>query len=453
MTKNIIIGLLALLSLNSCKKLISVKPSGTQLLTSDVFTDSATVQETLAGLYVTLSNDYGAYSYSTSTIPGFTADELSYVGNTYNQYIVNGIPITDPNVAAIWSNSYNVIYVANSIIEGVAGSSGISAAFKNQATAEAEFIRAFCYFHLVNFFGDVPLILTTNVAANSLLSRTPTAQVYSQMVSDLTFAQSNLPADYSISSGTRTRANKWVATALLARVYLYTSDWVDAEAQATAVIGNTALFSLPTNLTTVFTPASTEAIWQFYNQLDGYTQYASTVLPNPVSQVPTYILTPELVNAFEPGDARQTNWTSTLVYGGTTYTYPAKYKSLATGANAEYYTILRLAEQYLIRAEARAEQNNVTGAQADISAIRNRAGLAGTTASNQTSLLAAVAQERRVELNCEWGHRWFDLKRTGTVDAVIGALKPATWKPTAALYPIPSSELLLDANLVQNPGY
>jgi hypothetical protein len=451
MTKNIIIGILALLSLNSCKKLIAVKPSGTQLLTSDVFTDSATVQETLAGMYTTLS--YGIYSYPTSTIPGFSADELSYVGNTNNQYIDNGIPITDPNVESIWSNSYNVIYIANSIIEGVAGSSGISTTFKSQATAEAEFIRAFCYFHLVSFFGDVPLILTTDVATNSLLPRTPTAQVYSQMVSDLKFAQSNLPADYSISSGARTRANKWVATALLARVYLYTSDWVDAEAQATAVIGNTALFSLPTNLTTVFTPTSTEAIWQFYNQLDGYTQYAYYILPNPVSLVPTYILTPELVSAFEPGDARQTNWTSTLVYGGTTYTYPSKYKSLATGANAEYYTVLRLAEQYLIRAEARAEQNNVTGAQADISAIRNRAGLANTTASDQTSLLAAVAQERRVELNCELGHRWFDLKRTGTVNTVIGALKPATWKSTAALYPISSSELVLDANLVQNPGY
>ena len=402
-------------------------------------------------MYTALS--YGVYSYSTATIPGFSADELSYVGNTYNQYIDNGIPITDPNAESIWSGSYGVIYIANSIIEGMAGSTGISAAFKNQATAEAEFIRAFCYFHLVNFFGDVPLILTTNVATNSLLARTPTAQVYSQMVSDLKFAQSNLPADYSISSGARTRADKWVATALLARVYLYTSDWVDAEAQATAVIGNTALFSLPTNLTTVFTPTSTEAIWQFYNQLDGYTQYAYYVLPNPVAQVPTYILTPGLVNAFEPGDARQTNWTSTLVYGGTTYTYPSKYKSITTGANAEYYTVLRLAEQYLIRAEARAEQNNVTGAQADISAIRNRAGLGATTASDQTSLLAAVAQERRIELNCEWGHRWFDLKRTGTVDAVIGALKPATWKSTAALYPVPSSELLLDANLVQNPGY
>jgi hypothetical protein len=134
------------------------------------------------------------------------------------------------------------------------------------------------------------------------------------------------------------------------------------------------------------------------------------------------------------------------------YYYPYKYKSLVFGANAEYYTLLRLAEQYLIRAEARAEQGNVSGAQADINVIRNRAGLGNTTAGDQASLLAAVAQERRIELNCEWGHRWLDLKRTGTASAVLGAEK-TTWTATGILWPIPSSEISANSNLVQNAGY
>jgi len=141
------------------------------------------------------------------------------------------------------------------------------------------------------------------------------------------------------------------------------------------------------------------------------------------------------------------------VYNTVTYRYPYKYKSLTSGANAEYYTVLRLAEQYLIRAEARAQQNNIGGAQSDVSIIRNRAGLANTTANTQAALLLAIEQERWVELNCEWGHRWFDLKRTNRVNTVIGALKPATWKSTAALYPIPSAEIGKNANLLQNPGY
>jgi hypothetical protein len=455
------IGAFVLSSLNSCKKLIDIKQSSTQLLSASVFTDSGIVQSTIAGLYMTFASvQSGPYRCNISTLPGFSADELQYVGNTFDPYINNALLSTDTYVASIWSNSYGAIYVANSIIEGVTNGTGLSATFKNQAIAEARFIRAFCYFYLVNFYGDTPLALTTNVSQNSTLSRSPVADVYAQIIADLKFAQSNLPADYSISGGTRTRANKWVATAMLARVYLYfgnlsgdAGNYVNAEAQATALINNTALFGLPADLTKVFTPTSTEAIWQMYNDLNGYTWYANTVLPNPVSQVPTYVLNPALVNAFEAGDARKTNWTATLVYNGTTYTYPYKYKSIITGANAEYYTILRLAEQYLIRAEARAQQNNITGAQADITAIRQRAGLPATTASTQADLLTAIAKERRIEFNCEWGHRWFDLKRTGTINTVIGAAKPTFWKPTAALYPIPTGQITLDGNLSQNPGY
>jgi hypothetical protein len=247
-------------------------------------------------------------------------------------------------------------------------------------------------------------------------------------------------------------ANQSTATALLARVYLYTGDWADAGAQATAVIGNSALYSLSTNLATVFTPSNSEAILQFNNSSTGYTTFAYNVLPNTVAGVPRYILTSQLVNAYEAGDNRRAAWLDSLAYNGTEYYYPYKYKSLLFGANAEYYTLLRLAEQYLIRAEAEAEQGNIGGAQADINVIRNRAGLGNTTAGDQASLLAAVAQERRIELNCEWGHRWLDLKRTGTANAVLGAEK-TTWTATDVLWPIPSSEILSNSKLVQNPGY
>jgi hypothetical protein len=328
----------------------------------------------------------------------------------------------------------------------------MSTGFRNQAIAQAKFLRAFCYFYLTNLYGAVPLVLTTDVAQNSVLGQSSSAAVYQQIIADLQFAQSNLATDYSASAGQRTMANQSAATALLARVYLYTGDWADAEAQATAMIGNNALYSLATNLATVFTPSNNEAILQFYNDANGFTDYANQVLPNAVAKVPTYILTPQLVNAFEAGDNRKAEWLDSLTYNGTVYYYPYKYKSLVSGANAEYYTLLRLAEQYLIRAEARAEQGNISGAQADINVIRNRAGLGNTTAGDQTSLLAAVAQERRIELYCEWGHRWLDLKRTGTANAVLGAEK-TTWTATDVLWPIPSAQIIANANLVQNAGY
>jgi hypothetical protein len=270
------------------------------------------------------------------------------------------------------------------------------------------------------------------------------------MKADLLFAQSTLVPDYSVSGNARTRANKWVATALLAKVYLYKGEWANAEAQATAVINNTALFGMPNDLTKVFTTTSTEAIWQLYNDANGFTALASVVLPNPVSQVPTYVLRPQLVSAFEPGDQRRVRWTTDLTYNGTVYTYPSKYKSNKTGENTEYFTVFRLAEQYLVRAEARAQQDNFKDAGSDLSAVRQRAGLGIITVADRGTALAAVEQERRVELNVEWGSRWFDLKRTNRADAVLGALKPTTWKSTAVLYPVPSGQITINSNLLPN---
>lgn len=448
-----VFGIFALGTLNSCKKLIEENPSGTKILTSNAYTDSITVQATLAGMYASLSGTI--YTVDLATIPGFTADELSYVGNGFTQYINNTIPTNDGPVRGIWGASYTNIYITNSIINGVTKSTALSARFKNQALGEALFVRAFCYFYLTNLYGDVPLILGTDVSVNSKVGRTPSATVYSQIISDLKLAQSYLPADYSASGGTaRTRANKFAATAMLARVYLYQEDWADAEAQATTVI-NSSLYSLPADLNTVFLSGSQEAILQFYNSGIGFTNYAQAVLPNPVTPVATYVLSDEQIAAFQPGDKRKTDWTQNILYNGVNYSYPYKYKSTTAGADVEYYMVLRIAEQYLIRAEARARQSNTAGAINDLKMIHNpdRVGLpvyAGAT--DKASVLTAIMNERQVELFSEWGHRWLDLKRTNTADAVLGAEKP-TWKTTDVLYPIPLTEITNNSKLVQNPGY
>ena len=448
--------------LNGCKKLLDVNPSTTQILSSTVFTDSLTTQSAIVGMYNALApqgQKATPYRFTLSSLPGFSADEMQFIGSTYDTYINNTLLSSDADVALIWSVSYAAIYNANSIIQGVAASSNISENFKKQATAEAMFIRAFSYFYLTNLFGDVPLVLTTDVNQNASLPRTAGSTIYAQIISDLKFAQANLRSDYSISPNSRIRVNSWAATAMLARVYLYTGDWANAEAQATSVINNTTLFDLPKDLTKVFAPSSTEAIFQIANDSQGYTWYATNVTPNSVSHIPTYVMTPDLVSQFEAGDARKATWTGTTVYNGVTYTYPYKYKNITTSANAEYYTVLRLAEQYLIRAEARANQANINGAVADINTIRARARVTSTdlpdypTTISQSDCMADIAKERRIELNCEWGHRWFDLKRTGALNTVLAAAKPNFWKPAAALYPIPTGQITVNGNLTQNPGY
>ena len=112
-----------------------------------------------------------------------------------------------------------------------------------------------------------------------------------------------------------------------------------------------------------------------------------------------------------------------------------------------------MAEQYLIRSEARARKNNLSGALADLNTIRNRSGLLNSTAIDQASLLLSIEHERRIEFMSEWGNRWYDLKRTNRIDAVLGLLKPATWQSTDKLWPIPVAELNANPALMQNPGY
>jgi hypothetical protein len=171
-------------------------------------------------------------------------------------------------------------------------------------------------------------------------------------------------------------------------------------------------------------------------------------------------LSPLLVNSFEPGDLRLSNWTgsATITYSGSpvTYYYAYKYKTTSASAYTETLTLLRLAEQYLIRAEARARQNNLTGAAEDVNAVRARAGLPVTTAATQADLLAAIAMERYHELFTEQGHRFFDLKRTGAVDAVMATVAPqkgATWSGFMQYWPIPVGETQTNLNLTQTPGY
>ncbi|WP_431211756.1 RagB/SusD family nutrient uptake outer membrane protein [Puia sp. P3] len=172
--------------------------------------------------------------------------------------------------------------------------------------------------------------------------------------------------------------------------------------------------------------------------------------PKRDSTAPVYAIQDSLFRSFEPGDTRVAAWTKRLVLRGKTYIYPWKYRQTVwTNANPEYETVMRMAEMYLIRAEARARVGDAAGAAADLNLVRQRAGL-GPVDPN-IGIIDAVMHERRVEFFSEWGHRWMDLKRTGMADGVLGG--KAGWKATDALYPIPASELLANPNLTQNNGY
>lgn len=425
--------------LGGCSKLVDVGPKKNSLTSTAVFSDSVTVNAALVALYT----QGAAYNGSLTYLNSLYSDELTNV--SYPQYQGNALTAADPSAGTIWQESYGTIFKANAIIEGVQASATLSQKARVQAMAEAKFFRAFCHFYLVNTFGNIPLITTTNVDVTGIAPQSPAANVYQQMINDLNDAAANLPADYSLSGGARVRVNQFAARALLARVYLYNKDYQNAQTQASLVIASNN-YSILNDLNTVFLANSNEAIWQYDSKTVGYPAIAQTFVPGQGAQ-PAFIISQLLLNAFENGDTRKTSWLGTSAG----FNYPAKYFALSGGR--QFDVVLRLAEQYLIRAEARAQLGDVSGSQADLNVIRKRAGLPNTIAADKGALLLAVEQERRSELFCEWGHRFFDLKRTGRLDAVLGAEKPNSWKPTATQYPIPAAELSKNVNLVQNQGY
>jgi len=335
-----------------------------------------------------------------------------------------------------------------------------------QLLGEAKFMRAFFYSYAVQIYGAVPLALNTDYRANNKLSRAPVQQVYTQIITDLKDAQSMLTDDYfkGVTPGTteRGRPNKATATALLARMYLYMKDWENAEAQATAVINN-PIYLPEQDLNQTFTANSRESIWYMQTvNINNYSPYDAQefiLSAAPGQSLNSVAISPLLINSFEPGDDRLDKWVGKLTDDdGTTYYYPFKYQRKYSNI-PEVIVMFRLSEQYLIRAEARAQQGRITGAnsaQEDVDIIRVKALLQGTVADEKETMLDAIAQERKIELFTEWGHRWFDLIRTGKVDevmSIVTTLKGGVWNADHQLLPIPYDETKINPNIKQNPGY
>lgn len=465
------VGVLTL-GIFSCRKFVQVGPPVTLLVTSSVFNNSTTATAALTTIYTQMANN--GESFLMSQYSGLLSDEFkSYSTNSVNlQLYTNAMTAT--NTIGRWTTFYNYIYEANAVIAALQNKNNISPLIGQQLIGESKFIRAFWHFYLVNCYGDVPLVTTTDYTVNGNISRTPKAAVYQQIVADLMDAFHSLNSDYVDGTDTvitteRVRPTKWAAAALLARVYLYTNKYDSAEIFSNMLINNN-VYKLCANLSgpdnSVFLVNSTEAIWQLSTPLPAgrntsdATFFILKAAPGTGSGNSAAI-SPQLMNSFEVGDKRMTNW-----IGKTTttpsYAYPFKYHANVASPITEYVMVLRLAEQYLIRAEARAQQGETSGAIADLDSIRVRAGLGiYTGGTDKASLLQAILHERQVELFTEWGHRWFDLIRTGAIDTVMGAPGNVytfkggigSWNSTKELYPILSAQITIDPNLSQNPGY
>ncbi|SFW73289.1 RagB/SusD family nutrient uptake outer membrane protein [Chitinophaga sancti] len=432
----------------SCRKLLTVPTTDNEQSTEAVFSSDVSADAAVADIYYTMGMYYSGNLLS--VINGMTADEGGTLNGYYQRFVNNSIPADDAQISLIWSACYKVIYRCNAVLEGLSQAKGLNAEKVLQWKGEAMFMRALCYYYLVNCWGDVPYITTTDVNQTARASRNRADSIYQWMKKDLVTAMVFLPE--SKPGAAPVRAAKDAAMALMARVCLQNQQPAAAEFYATQVISSGRYRLCVQDSTFLYN--SPQAILQIWTQ-DGYTLPGQLFLPGN-DGTSYYPLSATMMGGFEDGDLRKTAWTRSFTYSGTTYYYPYKYKKRmpASGEDREYLVVLRIAEQYLIRAEARAQQEKFADAIADLNEIRGRAGLDALDPNGtRTSTIAAVAQERRVELFCEWGDRWHSLQRTGTMNQVLGALKPGYWQAWAAYYPIPQGELDKDPNLIQNPGY
>lgn len=451
-----------MLTAASCTKVLNQQPQAS-LDPATAFSTRTGVEAGILGIYDGFQNgDY--YGLAIWIYADLYADNLSHTGTfpTFAQMANKQLLSDNVNISAMWNTIYNTINRANNVI--VQAEKLNDPAFnKNAAIAEARCLRAVGYFDLIRFFGGSPTgygktgglgvslytVPTLSPADADPKPRASEEQVYAQIISDLDFGIANLPASTTAASG---RLNRTAALALKARVQLYREQWADAETQASAVItpvaaqpnGGLVSGASYANLWLAKNQRP-ESLWELQFFTDDRNFGAFYYYPSALGGRNEITSSAPLSAAHEAGDLRlPVNFT--VAAAGIP---AAKTRKFSRVPGDDNIIMIRLAEVYLIRAEARARKAtpDIAGAQADLNVVRNRAGLPNTTAATPAELIAAIQRERRVELAHE-GHRWFDLRRYNNYSTV------GITEPFRSLWPIPQREVLTSGGIIaQNPSY
>jgi starch-binding outer membrane protein, SusD/RagB family len=396
----------------------------------------------LNGAYRSLQIGPGYYTRDLIAYPDMYADNLDFTGTfqTDREVSLRAIPSNNENVRDLWGGAYVGINRANNVLAAVPTATGMTEAQRSLARGEALFIRALHYSRLLQWFGGVPLILepSRGVGEAALVSRSSSQDVYSRIIADLEEAAPLLPTGRVAGRATRGAAN-----ALLARIYLEVGNYAQARDKATTVISS-GTYSLVPNFGTLYSQKnSPESIFELQFTPNTGNSLAFWFFPAALGGRLGMSPTAELYNAYGAGDTRRD---VSIRMSGTTR-YIGKYTRIALGD--DNIIELRLAEMYLIRAEANARLNAPAATvRADLNILRTRAGAAplGEAVATQAQLLQAVLNERRLELAFE-GHRFFDLRRFGVAAQQLGI------SADRLLFPIPQAEIDVNKNLDQNPGY
>jgi len=505
MYKNIshilIIMVLLGLPLSSCtERFLTLEPRGTELENTYYQTEEELFEALVAtydvlqwggtngwtmklGLLNAASDDTYAGGSDASDQPNWVA---------WDQFNLD--PFLGPQLG-LWQKGYSGIYRANLVLQKLdEAPEDISVAFKERTAAEAKFLRAFFYFDLVRYFGNVPLI-TTVLSADEIYTQTQaeTSLVYAQIEQDLQEARASFDLPETVGATELGRITKGAVTALLGKVILYQNDngRMPEAASLFEEIINSGFYSLEPNFEDIFSndrefgPESIFEINYSGNQRGGWPNFANGTEGNYDVQFfgmrdyvgPTFAngwsfcpVTEKLVELME-NDPR---YEHTIIDGnelkdrGASYTegfqntdyFIRKYAGLADNRAIDGEPALnwgnnvreiRLADVLLMAAEAHARSGNDASALPYINQVRARVFLPPYSGLSGQDLLDAIYLERQLELATE-GHRFFDLVRTGRAASELGDQGFVAGKHE--LLPIPQTEIdITEGLLLQNPNY
>jgi len=443
------VGRLALLAIvlltSSCEAFLDVQPKES-ISDQATIVDKISAETALNGVYSALGSG-GYYGTIFQSIGYLSGDNVQWTGSQsqVQEFINHRVSPENSTIAGAWVAIYNTINRANNVIAKVpqVTDPALTASIKNSIVGEALAVRGLAYFDLARTFGGVPIILAPTISPsdNRGIVRATQQQTFEQALADFNAAEQLLP-----ETTDRYRITRNTVWALKSRYHLYQKEYRLAEELATKLISNPD-FGLLSSYGAFFqndVRGTRESVFEiYYNGTTEVNNHRNQWQPQsnggtrqwaPNTQISSLLTTPSTGgnrNALIKVDAQD------RIYGDLYYRQP--------GSDPSY--IFRIAEAYLIRAEARARQGNLTGGCEDLNAIRTRSGLSPIESASQESLLLSIEEERRLEFAFE-ADRWFDLVRSERAAEVLGITESFRF-----LMPIPVDQLMADESLVQNPGY
>lgn len=446
MKKNIKYILLTALALTtaSCSDFLDQNPDN-YISDAAVIKTLSSAKAALNGTYHKLAAEsyYGGVYYDAGV--NLAADNVTWTGslNFYYDFDTHQYSAENQLLSYAWYAIYATVNQANQVIDKTTVLDDGSETERRRIIAEATVIRSLAFFDLARTWGNIPVVkqATSSPTQFDGVKQTKAKDVYQIVVDDILAVYNDLS-----QSSDRVYVTQAAADAFLARVYLYLEQWDKAEQYASKVInnGNYALGSIQD---LIDNKETAESIWEL--------AYSSSF----TNQQSTYWRSPDQGGRHEWGPSKElVQLLAEPTIGGERKAF---YQDFSSAQVPDYFVgtlyhrstldddviLFRLAEQYLIRAEARANQSNLTGAITDLNVIRRRAGIEEiASASSKDEALQLIEDERRVELALE-PHRWFDLIRTHRAEQVLGV------KSYQTVFPIPYNDIQADKDLVQNDNY